>query len=130
MARQKRSSRILDRAQRRSAGMQSIDDKLDLGPGMTMELYIQNIDNLRTRLNAYNKTLSYVDELQNEVDKAERLLAIHSEQMLLGVAARYGKDSNEYEMAGGVKKSDRKRPTRRTAAVTSSTQTASVGMAP
>ncbi len=119
MARQKRSSRVLDRAQRRSAGMQSIDDKLDLGPGMTMELYNQNIDNLRTRLNAHNKTLSYVDELQNEVDKAERLLAIHSEQMLLGVAAKYGKDSNEYEMAGGVRKSDRKRPARRVAAVIS-----------
>ncbi|WP_121968358.1 hypothetical protein [Leptolyngbya sp. BC1307] len=120
MARSKRSSRILDKAQRRSAGMQSIDDKLDLGPGMTMELYSQSIDNLRNRINAYNKTLSYVDELQNEVDKAERLLAIHSEQMLLGVAARYGKDSNEYEMAGGVKKSDRKRPTRRVASVTTS----------
>ncbi len=118
MARQKRSSRVLDKAQRRSAGMQSIDDKLDMGPGMTMQLYNQNIENLRTQINAYNKTLSYVDELQNEVDKAERLLAVHSEQMLLGVAARYGKDSNEYEMAGGVKKSDRKRPTRRAAAVT------------
>ncbi len=102
MDRQKRSSRVLDRAQRRSAGMQSIDDQLDLGPGVTMELYNQNIDNLRIRINACNKTLSYVYELQNEVDKAERRLAIHSEQMLLGDTARYGKDSNEYRVAAAT----------------------------
>jgi hypothetical protein len=27
--------------------------------------------------------------------------------MLTGVACKYGKDSSEYEMAGGVRKSDR-----------------------
>ncbi|AUB35926.1 ATPase involved in DNA repair [Nostoc flagelliforme CCNUN1] len=27
--------------------------------------------------------------------------------MLLGVAFKYGKDSHEYQMAGGVRKSDR-----------------------
>jgi hypothetical protein len=32
--------------------------------------------------------------------------------MLAGVAAKYGKDSDEYEKAGGVRKSERKRPTR------------------
>jgi hypothetical protein len=30
--------------------------------------------------------------------------------MLLGVAAKYGKDSREYGQAGGVLKSERKRP--------------------
>jgi hypothetical protein len=33
--------------------------------------------------------------------------------MLIAVAAKYGKDSYEYEMAGGIRKSERKRPTRR-----------------
>lgn len=37
-----------------------------------------------------------------------------SERMLAGVAARYGKDSSQYEQAGGVRKSERKRPTRKT----------------
>ncbi|BAZ67792.1 hypothetical protein NIES4106_25490 [Fischerella sp. NIES-4106] len=32
-----------------------------------------------------------------------------SERMLTGVACKYGKDSSEYEMAGGVRKSDRVR---------------------
>jgi hypothetical protein len=30
-----------------------------------------------------------------------------------GVASKYGKDSNEYEKAGGTRKSERKRPMRK-----------------
>lgn len=32
--------------------------------------------------------------------------------MLAAVAAKYGLDSNEYEKAGGTRRSDRKRPSR------------------
>ncbi|MBD1918030.1 MULTISPECIES: hypothetical protein [Cyanophyceae] len=31
----------------------------------------------------------------------------------IAVAAKYGKDCYEYEMADGIRKSDRKRPTRK-----------------
>ncbi|MEH1974356.1 MAG: hypothetical protein V7K64_10350 [Nostoc sp.] len=34
----------------------------------------------------------------------------YSEQMLLNVASRYGKNSDEYGMAGGTRRSDRKKP--------------------
>jgi hypothetical protein len=30
--------------------------------------------------------------------------------MLAGVVSKYGRDSNEYEMAGGVRTSERKKP--------------------
>lgn len=33
--------------------------------------------------------------------------------MLAGVASKYGKDSNEYEMAGGTRKSEIKRPAKK-----------------
>jgi hypothetical protein len=36
--------------------------------------------------------------------------------MLAGVLTKFGKDSLEYEKAGGVRKSKRKRPTRQVAA--------------
>jgi hypothetical protein len=36
--------------------------------------------------------------------------------MLANVAIRYDKDSSEYEMAGGVRSRDRKRPTRKATA--------------
>ena len=36
--------------------------------------------------------------------------------MLTGVGVKYGKDSNEYEKAGGVRTSERKKPVRTPAA--------------
>ena len=117
MARQKRSSRTLDKAQRRFAGILSINTKLELADGLTAQDYGKQIDNLRQKLSAYNTALSSLDALHNQMIEAERSLAEYSEQMLLGVAVKFGKDSHEYEMAGGVRKSDRKRPTRKPTAV-------------
>ncbi len=37
--------------------------------------------------------------------------------MLIGVAYKHGKDSDEYEKAGGTRKSERKRPASRAKAV-------------
>ncbi len=36
-----------------------------------------------------------------------------SEDMLIGVASKYGKDSYEYKLAGGTRRSERKRPVRK-----------------
>jgi hypothetical protein len=38
--------------------------------------------------------------------------------MLAGVAAVYGKDSDQYEQAGGVRKSERKSPGRKAKTIT------------
>lgn len=100
-------------------GVQSIDQKLDAGGGFTAPGYQKMIAQLRTDISAYNTALSTVDALTNKVAETELQLAEYSERMLLGVAAKYGKDSHEYEMAGGVKKSDRKRPARKVAAAVS-----------
>lgn len=35
-----------------------------------------------------------------------------NERVLTGVATKYGKNSNQYEMAGGKKKSERKKHTK------------------
>jgi hypothetical protein len=113
MSRQKRSSRILDKAQVRLSGVESIDAKLDVGAGLTAPGFNKTINDLRSKINAYNTALATVDALQNQVVEAEQAVASYAERMLTGVATKYGKDSNEYEMAGGVRKRDRKRPSRR-----------------
>ncbi|PZO14113.1 MAG: hypothetical protein DCF25_15290 [Leptolyngbya foveolarum] len=119
MARQKRSSRVLDKAESRLTGVQSIDEKLVLNKQLTAQAYGAHINTLTHKLNAYNKALADVDALQIEVDEAEDFLSNYSEQMLMGVGAEFGKNSAEYERAGGVRKSDRKRPTRRAAVAVS-----------
>ncbi len=119
MSRKKRSSRILEKAQLRSDGIQSVDYQLDAGGGFTALGYLQTIGELRSEMSNYNTALSNIDSLNSRVADIEERLAEYSERMLLGVAAKYGKDSREYEMAGGVRKRDRKRPTRRVAVATS-----------
>ncbi len=119
MPRLKRGSRILEKAQLRSDGIQSIDHQLDAGGGFTALGYIQAINELRSELSTYNTALSNIDSLHNKVSEVERQLAEYSERILLGVAAKYGRDSREYEMAGGVRRSDRKLSPRRVAVATS-----------
>ncbi|MDD2922102.1 MAG: hypothetical protein PHQ36_07425 [Anaerolineales bacterium] len=75
---------------------------------------LPNKHNIRqTKLSAYNTLLSQVDEVYNAVLSAEKALRDLNERMLTGVAAKYGKDSSQYEMAGGIRKSERKRPVRK-----------------
>lgn len=114
MARPKRSSEVLQKAEKREAGLQSISDTLDLGNQLTLETYSQRIQVLRSQVFIYNSTLSTLDDLSRDIKGTEQELRALSELMLLGVAAKYGKDSGEYGKAGGTPKSERRRPTRKT----------------
>lgn len=115
MARPKRSSVILQKAEKREAGLQSISLTLDLGNRLTLESYSTLIQTLRSQLTLYNSALSELDAQSRQIKETELQLRNLSEQMLLGVAARYGKDSGEYGKAGGVPKSERRRPTKKKA---------------
>jgi len=112
MAFKKRNSRDLDRAEQRVTGLTAINPNLDLGNGMSISSYTALVTTLRAKLEAYNIALAQIDASANELDDLEKQLADFSERMLAGVAFTYGKDSSEYEKAGGTRKSDRKRTTR------------------
>jgi hypothetical protein len=87
-----------------------------LGDGLSVEIYAQKAELLRSQLATYNESLSFADRALNAVQDTEKEIRDLSERMLIAVAARYGKDSYEYEMAGGTRKSERKRPQRRSPA--------------
>jgi uncharacterized protein YukE len=109
MARLKRTSSHLEVAKTRVASLKSISPTLDLGNGLTVDAYEASIENVDQKLDTYNTTLSNVDSQLNAVDDAEKTLRDMSERMLTGVATKFGKDSDEYEKAGGVRKRDRKK---------------------
>lgn len=113
MGRARKNSKVLDNAQTRAAGIKGIDATLDLGGGLTMAAFNTAIGNARTALDEYNQALSVVDDKLNAFVTAETTLRDISERILAGVAARYGKNSSQYEQAGGVRKSERKRPVRK-----------------
>lgn len=113
MPRPKRSSPVLEKGNRRAAALKSISPDLNLGERLTLERYQLELDKLQSQLDTYNESLSFVDRALSVVRDTEKEIKVLSERMLIAVAAKYGKDSYEYEMAGGTRKSDRKRPTRK-----------------
>ena len=109
MARRKRNSSVLERANRRIESLQSISVELDFGQGLTIQAYTMTINDLRSKLAAYNTALSTIDKLTDDVNNAEQAVITMSEKMLLGVGSRYGKTSPEYEMAGGARRGNTKK---------------------
>lgn len=99
----------IERARTRLAAIKSIDVALDLSNGMTVANYESEINALNLALQAYNTALSTVDDLYNTCMNKIDTIRDWNERMLTGVATRYGKNSTQYEMAGGVKKSERKK---------------------
>lgn len=114
MSRKKKyTSIVVEKAQTRLAALKSIQATLDLGNGLNVETYGGVIDDVRQKMENYNTALSVVDQSYTAVIEAEKVMAEWTERMLIAVAYRYGKNSNEYQMAGGTRRSDRKRPKRR-----------------
>jgi hypothetical protein len=109
MARRKRNSDVLERADRRMESLRSISTELDFGNELTLRNYTSTINSLRSKLAAYNTALSSIDKLADDVSNAEQIVMAMSEKMLLGVGSRYGKTSQEYEMAGGSRRKKSRR---------------------
>ncbi|MEH1810194.1 hypothetical protein [Nostoc sp.] len=112
MSRKKRTSRILEKAQLRSAGLKSIVPSVKFDEDYSLEKLVESINQLRNKIDVYNTALSVVDSSKTEIEEMEKNLSQLSEKMLMVVGIKYGKDSREYEMAGGVRYSDRIRKIR------------------
>jgi hypothetical protein len=113
MARLKRKSPVLETAKVRLAGLNAISPEPDFGPALTKAAYQTRATGLETRLAAYNQKLSSLDEDQNVIDTEEEELNQWNKRILSAGEATYGSDSSEYEMLGGTRTSERKRPTRK-----------------
>jgi hypothetical protein len=113
----KRKSPAADKATTRAAALSSISPTLDLGNGLTLAAYntaIAAINGPNTgRLAVYNATLSSLDGQLTDLKAAETALNTMSDLMLAGVGVKYGKNSDQYQQAGGVRTSDRKKPVKK-----------------
>ncbi len=90
--------------------LKSIDPKLDLGDSLTVPNFEKTVTDFGNKIETYNSMLAEVEGLRSEIRADERTIRDLSERMLLAVGARFGKDSVEYKKAGGVRKSERQRP--------------------
>lgn len=112
MARRKRSSPSVDAAEPRAAALESIDPALDLGNTLTLVAYKAAITTTNAKLSTYNTRLSELDGMLNDLQASEKNLDELSARMLAGVGVKFGKNSDEYEKAGGTRTDERK-PIRR-----------------
>ena len=110
-----RESAELAAATKRLNGLTAIDPtgQLDLGNGHTIPAYQNQMKEVETRLETYNTARKVLDSLKNEFDAAEKALGKESSAMLTAVGLKYTKDSIQYEQAGGVRTSERKKPARK-----------------
>ncbi|BAB73225.1 hypothetical protein ACN23B_06330 [Anabaena sp. FACHB-709] len=114
MARKKRSSRILEKAEFRVAGLKAIDPKLKFDDTYNLQNLAQLIEQFQKMLDDYNAAIAIVDSSKIKLDQMEKTLNQVSDKMLMGVGFKYGKNSSEYELAGGVRDSERIRKSRLT----------------
>jgi hypothetical protein len=109
MGRKRRNSPVLEKAATRAAGLKSISPTLDLGPGLTLAEFEQQIAAFRALQDEYNQLLATLDEKKNAFEAKEKELDDLNSRMLAGVGARWGKNSNQYEQAGGTRTDERKK---------------------
>lgn len=109
MARAQRTSRVLDKGQVQLLKFRSIDPKMDFGNDRSLASLAKQIEQLNAELIDYNNALAQVDAKKLKLDSLEKTMGNLIDQLMTSVCGKYGNDSREYEMAGGVRKSDRVR---------------------
>lgn len=113
MARLKRKSAALETAKKRLTGLDAITKPIDFGANLTKAEYTTKTNAFEARLSAYNRKVAELDDEQNGIDVDERELAQWNKRILSAGEASFGSDSSEYELLGGTRTSERKRPTRK-----------------
>ena len=113
MARLKKSSAVLDTARKRLAGLRAISPAPNFGPELTAAIYDAKVTSTSGKLDSYNQLLSTADQVLNEYNAEEKELGDLNRRFLSAGEAHFGPDSSEYEMLGGTRKSERKKPTKK-----------------
>jgi hypothetical protein len=101
MAYQKRTSKTLEKGHARFRALDALKMAMNLGDGLSLQGYAALLEASEEQLQAHNLALAEVDRTRVEFADTEKAVAAMSSRILTAVAAVYGKDSKEYELAGG-----------------------------
>lgn len=114
MARQRKTTTsAMSDAEQKVAGLKSISPTLDLGNGVSVAAGNAVLAEMRAALEDYNSSLAVADEKLNVLNAKDRLARAFNKKVLPAVGLEFGTDSSEYEQAGGVRESERKKPVRK-----------------
>jgi len=107
MPRKKRTSTVLEKVEQRILSLRSLDPNLHFEDELSLNHLVTLGGQLQNQLDQYNTLLTDLDSAKDSLESLEKTVRENLERLVSAVASRYGKDSREYEMAGGVRKSDR-----------------------
>ena len=113
MSTRKRASIPLVQAQQRLAGIRTINPAPVFGANLTLADFEADINALNNMVIAFNEQLTALDKSRDALERAESSVSDQSQRLLAIVRGHYGPDSDEYKQAGGIRRSDRKRPERK-----------------
>ena len=110
MARKRRTSPVVETSRQRLAGLKSIDNEPNFGGDLTVPAFTAKIASFTANLATYNEHVAALDDEQNAIDAEEEELRDWNSRWLSAIEAKHGRDSSEYELVGGTRTSDRKKP--------------------
>jgi hypothetical protein len=113
MARKRRTSAPLETTRQRLAGLKQITPAADFGGNLNAAGGQAIVTDLTDELAGYNQDNAALDERQNLIDRKEDGASNWNKSILAAVGAKFGTDSDEYEMVGGTRTSERKRSPRK-----------------
>lgn len=113
MPRQKRNSPVLQTARERLAGLKKFPAVADFGPALTVAAYETEINGYAADETSYNQDLAALDDKQNRLDARQDGLNDLNQRIQAAVKAQFGSDSSEFELVGGTRRSERKKPVRK-----------------
>lgn len=107
--RRSRTSKSLAISRRRLEKFKGINPAPNLASGINISDFEAKIEEVAEIEASYNTSLSASDTILTVLKTKERELRDMRERMLTAVAFLYGKDTEQYVAAGGIRKSERKR---------------------
>jgi hypothetical protein len=110
MARKRRTSQVLETSRQRLAGLKQINPEPNFGGDLTVAAFTGKITGFTGNLGTYNEHTAALDDEQNAIDTEEEELRDWNSRWLSAIEAKHGRDSSEYELVGGTRTSDRKKP--------------------
>jgi len=102
-------SPTLDDGWRRLERIKAIDPPPNFGTGFGIADYEANLNELKVCLGSYNTSIGATDQFLTQLKMKEKSVRDMRERILTAIAFIYGKDSDEYVAAGGIRKSERKK---------------------
>ena len=110
MARKPKTDREMQAGKIRLAKVKSVEPDFKANDDVSVAKLEAALSEAQSVLDDYNQTLASLDGKNNQYNLQIKKINNLSELLLDAVGLKYGKDSDQYEMAGGTRKSERRKP--------------------